>query len=54
MEKVLLWKTVCNSVTSASGELGRDKMGGCLFLLFIDLVFGTGICLMNQLDWEES
>lgn len=38
MEKVLVWKTVCNSVTSASGEWGRDRIGGCLFLLFIVLL----------------
>lgn len=29
MGKVLVWKTVCSPVTSASGELGRDRIGGC-------------------------
>lgn len=28
LERVLVWKTLCSPVTSASGELGRDRTGG--------------------------
>lgn len=56
--KECVWKTLCNPVTSASGDLGGDRTGGksgFAFSLILVAKQGAGICVSgNQLNWEKS